>query len=79
MAMNALASRAKDSTSPKTDWLASRWSPVTAMSDDDYARFIEDKILKLDVEMSMIDDKIAALEAGKSQSGTEISARESKT
>ncbi|EFX02305.1 hypothetical protein CMQ_2354 [Grosmannia clavigera kw1407] len=70
VAANAMSSRAAESTGEKTDWLASRWSPLRAMSDDEYAQFIQDKILKLDVELSMIDDKIAALEAAKSQTGS---------
>ncbi|CAK7216623.1 hypothetical protein SBRCBS47491_002890 [Sporothrix bragantina] len=52
---------------PKSSWLDSKWSPVTPMSDAEYAAFIDDKILKLDVEMAMIDDKLAALRASKAE------------
>ncbi|CAK7242322.1 MAG: hypothetical protein STHCBS139747_003810 [Sporothrix thermara] len=50
---------------PKSSWLDSKWSPVTPMTDAQYAAFIDDKILKLDVELAMIDDKLAALRASK--------------
>ncbi len=53
--------------SKKTSWLDSKWSPVKALSDDEYAKFIDDKILQLEVEISLIDDKLAALRAGKAQ------------
>lgn len=37
------------------------FSPVKIMSDQEYADMLNDKILKLDVEISILDDRIAAL------------------
>ncbi|CAK7210604.1 hypothetical protein SCUCBS95973_000845 [Sporothrix curviconia] len=51
----------------KSSWLDSKWSPVTPMTDAQYAAFIDDKVLKLDVEVAMIDDKLAALRASKAE------------
>ncbi|KAL1897109.1 hypothetical protein Sste5346_004314 [Sporothrix stenoceras] len=66
--VNALPSgAAPDDSNSKSSWLDSRWSPVTPMTDTEYATFIEDKILKLDVEVSMIDDQLAALRERKAQ------------
>ena len=46
-------------------WLDSKWSPVTPLTDDEYTKFIDEKILKLDVEISLVDDKLAELRAAK--------------
>lgn len=48
-------------------WLDSKWSPVTPLTDDEYHKFIDEKILKLDVEISLVDDKLAELRAAKAQ------------
>ncbi|KAK3721520.1 hypothetical protein LTR37_003076 [Vermiconidia calcicola] len=37
------------------------WSPVKIMNDEEYAEMLREKMLKVDVEISIIDDKIAAL------------------
>jgi len=52
------SSRPSESTA---SWLASRWSPVTPLSDQQYERMLEEKILKLDAEVALVDDDIAAL------------------
>lgn len=64
---DAMAARAKESDGQKTDWLASRWSPLKAMSDEEYAKFIEDKILKLEVEIAIVDEKIAAVQTSRKE------------
>ena len=40
---------------------SSRWSPVTVLSDADYEGMLQEKILKLDVEISLVNDRIAEL------------------
>ena len=37
------------------------FSPVTVMSNEEYAEMLRGKLLKVDVEISILDDKIAAL------------------
>lgn len=37
------------------------FSPVTVLTDEEYAEMLREKMLKVDVEISIIDDKIAAL------------------
>ncbi|KAH9834287.1 hypothetical protein Tdes44962_MAKER08665 [Teratosphaeria destructans] len=37
------------------------WSPVKVMSDGEYAELLKEKMLKVDVEIAILDDKIAAL------------------
>ncbi|CAK7263827.1 hypothetical protein SEPCBS57363_000753 [Sporothrix epigloea] len=58
---------------PKSSWLDSKWSPVTPMTDAQYAAYIDDKILKLDVEVAMLDDKLAALRVTKAKREAQLS------
>ncbi|KAI0446084.1 hypothetical protein F4803DRAFT_78496 [Xylaria telfairii] len=51
---------------PKTSWLESKWSPMQRLSDEDYMNKIEEKILRLDAEIAIIDDNIASLKASQS-------------
>ena len=45
-----------------TQWVAAqRWSPFSILTDAQYEDILRDKILKLDVEIAIVDDKIAAL------------------
>ncbi|KAJ8126562.1 hypothetical protein O1611_g7077 [Lasiodiplodia mahajangana] len=46
---------------PKTSWLDSKWSPMQRLSDKDYMEKIEEKILRLDAEIAIIDENIASL------------------
>lgn len=37
-----------------------KWSPITVMSDEEYEALLKKKMLNVDVELAVIDDKIAA-------------------
>lgn len=37
------------------------WSPITVMNDEQYIELLKEKMLKVDVEISIVDDRIAAL------------------
>jgi hypothetical protein len=43
----------------------SKWAPLKALSDQQYEEMLQQKLLKIDVELSMIDEKIATLKAVK--------------
>ncbi|KAI9785375.1 MAG: hypothetical protein M1839_000394 [Geoglossum umbratile] len=48
----------------KSTWenlLSSRWSPVKALSDKEYEQVLEEKLLRLDAEIALIDEDIAKL------------------
>lgn len=49
----------------KTSWLDSKWSPMKRLSDKDYEEKLEEKILRLDAEIAIIDENIASLKASK--------------
>lgn len=48
---------------PKTSWLDSKWSPLTRLSDADYVERLEEKLLRIDADLAIIDDHIASLKA----------------
>lgn len=37
------------------------WTPFRVLSNDEYAEMLREKVLKLDVEIAVLDDKIAGL------------------
>lgn len=43
----------------------SKWIPLRTLSDDDYRGMLSEKLLSIEAEMSLIDDKIADLERAK--------------
>lgn len=49
------------------------FSPVTVLTNEQYAEMLREKMLKLDVEISIIEDKISALESLQRQEAEPIS------
>ncbi|PLB51164.1 hypothetical protein P170DRAFT_436247 [Aspergillus steynii IBT 23096] len=47
----------------------SKWIPLRSLSDDDYRGMLSEKLLSIEAEMSLIDDKIEELERSKADSG----------
>ncbi|RYP61623.1 hypothetical protein DL769_007621 [Monosporascus sp. CRB-8-3] len=45
----------------KASWLNSKWSPMRSLSDKEYVEMLEEKILRLDAEIAVIDENIASL------------------
>ena len=43
--------------------LESKWSPLKPFSDEDYKAMLEEKLLGIEADISLVDDKIAALKA----------------
>jgi hypothetical protein len=42
-------------------WLNSRWSPVKALSDDEYGKILQERLLRLNAEIAILDDNIEAV------------------
>jgi hypothetical protein len=42
--------------------LASRWVPLKRLSDEDYVEMLNEKTIKIDAEIALIDEKIATLQ-----------------
>ncbi|KAI1094371.1 hypothetical protein F5B19DRAFT_54734 [Rostrohypoxylon terebratum] len=51
----------KNDSESKSSWFDSKWSPFKRLSDREYEAMLEEKLLQLDAEISIIDDNIAAL------------------
>lgn len=47
-----------------TKYLASRWSPVTPLTDQQYEKMLEEKLLKVDAEIAIINDNINEVRRG---------------
>ncbi|KAI8966782.1 hypothetical protein F5Y11DRAFT_3460 [Daldinia sp. FL1419] len=61
-------SQPKDDTKAKSSWFDSKWSPLKRLSDKEYEEKLEEKILRINAEISIIDDNIASLRASSSAS-----------
>ena len=46
-----------------SSWLSSKWSPLRKMSDEEYEGYMSERMLKVEAEIALIDDKIAELRA----------------
>lgn len=54
-------SSARTNSKPETSWLDSKWSPVTRLSDEDYEKALQGKLLRIEADIALIDDDIQAL------------------
>ncbi|KAI1808481.1 hypothetical protein F4811DRAFT_548869 [Daldinia bambusicola] len=57
-----------DSKATKSSWLDSKWSPMKRLTDKEYEEKLEEKILRINAEISIIDDNIASLRASNGES-----------
>ncbi|PHH87048.1 hypothetical protein CDD83_9387 [Cordyceps sp. RAO-2017] len=55
-----------------------KWSPLRRLTDEQYLDIIGEKILKLEVEIALIDDKIAELRAAEQAETTRTQAQDGK-
>ncbi|KAI0200694.1 hypothetical protein F4808DRAFT_427557 [Astrocystis sublimbata] len=58
---------------PKTSWLDSKWSPMQKLSDKAYMEKLEEKLLRFDAEIAVIDDNIALLKSSQSSVSSQTS------
>ncbi|KAI1265080.1 hypothetical protein F5Y18DRAFT_56927 [Xylariaceae sp. FL1019] len=61
---------------PKTSWLDSRWSPMTKLSDREYMEKLDEKILRIDAEIAVIDDSIASIKEAAKFSDTPVESKD---
>lgn len=63
---------------PKQGFLESlskkKWSPVRSLSDEEYANILREKALRVEVEIAVLDDKIAALRKQESEESITVPA-----
>ena len=57
--------RAKGQDKPKESLMhrfaKSKWSPMSVLTDEDYEKMMQEKILRVEADIAIIDDKIKAL------------------
>ncbi|KAI0165754.1 hypothetical protein GGR57DRAFT_448627 [Xylariaceae sp. FL1272] len=61
---------------PKTSWLDSRWSPMTKLSDREYMEKLDEKILRIDAEIAVIEDNIASIKAAEQISDKPVGSKD---
>lgn len=42
----------------QSSWLDSRWSPVKVLTDDEYEDILQEKLLRINAEIAVLDDSI---------------------
>jgi hypothetical protein len=47
----------------------SKWIPLKALSDDDFRDILKEKVLSIEVEIALLDDKIKSVEEERNASG----------
>ncbi|KAK4123564.1 hypothetical protein N657DRAFT_645147 [Parathielavia appendiculata] len=45
----------------------SKWSPITPLSDEDYEKILEEKLLRVEADIALVDDRIKEIRESKSQ------------
>lgn len=58
---NKLDRRPRTDSGPNQGFLHSKWSPVTFLSDQEYEKILEEKLLRVETEIALVDDHIKAL------------------
>ena len=48
-------------------WLNSRWSPVKALSDDEYTTMLQEKLLRIKAEIALVEESITVLKTQQSE------------
>ncbi|KAK5997566.1 hypothetical protein PT974_02929 [Cladobotryum mycophilum] len=63
MVVNNINSREPKVKDENDSWMRSKWSPLRKITDEEYIDMMEEKILRVDVDIALIDDRIAELRA----------------
>ena len=45
----------------KRSWMDSKWSPMRVLTDEEYVKMTEEKLLKINVELALVDEAIEGL------------------
>ena len=70
--LDAQNSKQLDSEPRENIWVRmakSKWSPMKVLSDEDYGAMLQDKVLKLDVEIALINERIEKIKKDSSITG----------
>lgn len=68
---NWRAARAANAPPTPSKRFWARWSPFTRLSDRDYEKILEERLLRVEVDIAMVDDHIRELRESEKQMRTE--------
>lgn len=54
-------------------FMKSKWSPMSVLSDDEYEKLLREKMLRLDAEIALIDERIEKMRGESTSDGTQAS------
>lgn len=54
----------------RSRWLDTKWSPVKVLSDDEYEGMLQEKLLRVNAEIALIDENIVELQKYATQEKT---------
>ncbi|KAL7918491.1 hypothetical protein ACQKWADRAFT_304019 [Trichoderma austrokoningii] len=63
MVANGLSNRKPKVKSEDDSWFRSKWSPLKKLTDQEYIDMMEEKILRVEADIALIDDRITELKA----------------
>ncbi|KAH7140673.1 hypothetical protein EDB81DRAFT_61622 [Dactylonectria macrodidyma] len=61
MIVNHMATRAPKVKDENDSWFRSKWSPLKKLTDAEYIDLMEEKILRVDADIALIDDRVSEL------------------
>lgn len=61
MAANRSSTRQPTAKDEDNSWMGSRWSPLKKLTDQEYLDLMGEKMLRLEADIALIDDRIAEL------------------
>ena len=62
---------ARQGKDEESSWFRSKWSPLKKLTDQEYVSMMEEKILKVETEIALIDDRITALRKKATESNSQ--------
>ncbi|KAM0480457.1 hypothetical protein ACHAPX_004288 [Trichoderma viride] len=63
MAANGLSNRKPKVKDENDSWFRSKWSPLKKLTDQEYVDMMEEKILRVEADIALIDDRITELKS----------------
>jgi hypothetical protein len=66
------------SESATEGFLKSKWSPVTFLTDEEYEKILEEKLLRVEVEIAIVDDNIKELRTAEESAKKQPTVQDSK-
>ncbi|TVY24933.1 hypothetical protein LHYA1_G006249 [Lachnellula hyalina] len=77
-AQNSNMPQAATDKSEKFSWMNSKWSPMSVLSDAEYEKLLQERLLRINAEIALVDENIEALRAQEKDITAKNIASESK-